>query len=419
MKKIGLWYLYDFANSFASIVLIIYYPLILSERGASDSWVGVSASIATGVLLFILPYLGVYSDRTGRRIFLIRVGSALMIISLIIIAFLVQGMATLNIPILFIISFLYILFQVCFQGSYVFYSAMLRSLTSVENNAHVSGVGLGLGQLGNAVGVAAIGSIIGTSFILFGLHGKPLSFLIGGLIFAVLSWPFLKQKEVKNNLEKISFSYRTFIKKISSEKRIFLFLIGYSLLSDAILTFQLYLTLYIKKIFTLSDQLVSYVAIAGLLFTVVGGFIASKFARRVKNKERALILSSILYAVCFSLCALMPRVIIIVFLVIALSGLAYGLVFSLARAVYSEISPADNQGEFFSVFTVFERAASVIGPLVWLLTFYLLRSFGQNIQYRGSIILLMFVCLGGVYYLWKSKLISGRNSAVNKSVNSY
>ncbi len=394
--------------------MIIYYPLILSEKGASNNWIGISASIATGVLLFILPYLGVYSDRTGRRLFLIRISSALMVISLIIMAFLVKGTAMLSIPMLIIISLLYILFQVCFQGSYVFYSAMLRSLTSVENNAHVSGVGLGLGQLGNAIGVAAIGSIIGTSFILFGLSGKPLSFLIGGLIFAAISWPFLKQKEVKNNLEKISFSYWAFIKRISSEKRIFSFLIGYSLLSDAILTFQLYLTIYIKKVFILSDQLVSYVAIGGLLLTVVGGFLANKFAKRLKNKERALILSSVLYAICFGLCALMPRVIIIVFSTIALSGLAYGLVFSLARAVYSEISPADNQGEFFSVFTVFERAASVIGPLVWLLTFYLLRSFGQNIQYRGSIILLMFVCLGGIYFLWKSKLIFKRNDAVSK-----
>jgi len=404
-KTIRLWYLYDFANSFASVVLVFYYPLILSEKGTSDSWIGISASIATGILLIILPYLGAYSDRTGRRIYFIRLGSALMFISLLIMAFLMQKLGAFSTPMLIVISALYILFQVCFQGSYVFYSAMLRSITSAENNAKVSGRGLGLGQLGNAVALAIIGPIIGSSLIVIGLNGKPLALLIGGLMFGLISIPFLKQKDLKNNVEAISFSYKRFLKRIISEKKIFTFLIGYSLLSDAIMTFQLYLAIYVKKIFIFSDQWVSYVAIVGLIFTVAGGFMASKLVNRLKNKERALRFSSVLYAICFGMCALMPQIPLLVFIVLALSGLSYGLVFSLARAVYSEISPVNEQGEFFSVFTVFERAASVIGPLVWLVTFYLLRNFGENIQYRGAVLFLALVCLGGAYFLRRSSKI--------------
>ncbi len=414
MQKIGLWYLYDFANSFASIVLIIYYPLILSEKGASNNWVGISASIATGILLLVLPYLGVYSDRTGKRIYIIRIASILMVISLVALAFLVSVSGLFSTPMLLIVSLFYILFQICFQGSYVFYSAMLRGITDTHNNAKVSGIGLGLGQLGNAVALIIIGPIIASAFILFGLSGKPLSFLIGALIFVVAAAPFLKQRDAKNDGEKVGFSYRGFIKRISSDKKIFSFLIGYSLLSDAILTFQLYLAIYIKRIFLFSDQLVSVVAIVGLIFTVIGGFMASRLANKLKNKERALIVSSFLYAVCFGLCAIMPRITFFVFAAIILSGLAYGLVFSLARAVYSEISPADNQGEFFSVFTVFERAASIVGPLVWLLTFYLLQTFGESIQYRGSVILLMLISLGGIYYLKKSRqVVRGENLIAN------
>lgn len=382
MKKIiNLWYLYDFANSFASIVLIFYYPLILLEKGASNNWIGISASIATGILLIILPYLGAYSDRTGKRIYFIRIASALMVISIIIMAFLTQRAGDFSVLALFVLSFLYIIFQVCFQGSYVFYSAMLRDMTDTDNNTKVSGAGLSFGQLGNALALGIIGAIIGSSLIIIGLSGKPLSLLIGGIMFAFISFPFLKQKDFKNNQERIGFSYKKFLKEITSEKRIFFFLVGYSLLSDAILTFQLYLAIYVKKVFLFSDQWVTYVAIIGLVFTVVGGFLASQLAHKLKSKEKALRVSSLLYAVCFGLCAFIPQIPIFVFVIIALSGASYGLVFSLSRAVYSEISPIDKQGEFFSVYTVFERAASVIGPLVWLLTFYLLRNFGESIQY--------------------------------------
>ena len=405
-KTIRLWYLYDFANSFASVVLLFYYPLMLAERGASNAWIGVSASIATGILLIILPYLGAYSDRTGKRIFFIKIASILMVVSLLVLAFLMKNLEVFSTSKLFIISFLYVLFQVCFQGSYVFYSAMLRTMTNTENNAKVSGVGLGLGQLGNVIALGIFGPIVGSSLIIIGLSGKPLALFLGAILFMFISIPFLRQKELNNDVEKIGFSYKKFLRDIFSEKRIFFFLIGYSLLADSILTFQLYLTLYITRVFDFSDKLVTYAGITGLVFCVVGGFMASKLAYKLRDKEKALRVSSIFYAVTFCIFALVPKVPLLIFIALALGGIAYGLLFSLARTVYSEISPEGKQGEFFSIFSVFERAASVVGPLVWLLTFYLLRGFGENIQYRGSMLLLVLVCLCGFYYLIKSNRIA-------------
>ena len=133
---------------------------------------------------------------------------------------------------------------------------------------------------------------------------------------------------------------------------------------------------------------------------------ASKLVYKLRDKEKALRVSSIFYAVTFCIFALVPKVPLLVFVALALGGIAYGLLFSLARTVYSEISPENNQGEFFSIFTVFERAASIVGPLVWLLTFYLLKNFGESIQYRGSMLLLVLVCLCGFYYLIKSNRIA-------------
>ncbi|MEK7106241.1 MAG: MFS transporter [Patescibacteria group bacterium] len=402
-KAIRLWYLYDFANSFASIGLLFYYPLILSERGASDAWVGISASLATVVLLFILPSLGAYSDRTGKRIALIRLSSIVMVVSLVVLAFLLQRPDALTTPSLIVISIFYVLFHICFQSSSMFYSAMMRSITTNDTNAKVSGVGIGIGLLGNVLALGIAGAIAGSSLIIIGLSGKPSSLFVGAVLFALVSIPFFRQKDVVSVSDKLSFSYKVFLKRLLSEKKVFLFLIGYSLLADAVLTFQLYIAVYTTKVFDFSDQMVIYAGITGLTFGIVGGLLANKLVRMVKDKEKALGFSALFYALCFGLCALMPKVPMFVFIGLALAGVSYGLVFSLARTVYSEITPEKGQGEFFSIFTVFERAASIVGPLVWILTFYFLRSYGEDIQYRGSVLLLMVVCLAGFYFLKKSR----------------
>lgn len=399
MNKIRLWYLYDFANSFASVVLLFYYPLILSENGASDAWIGVSASIATGILLLVLPYIGALSDRIGKRIFFIKIGSIIMILSLLVMSFIIKNSESFGLIILFSLSFLYVLFQVCFQGSYMVYSAMLRQITDSVNNVKVSGEGYGFGQLGNAVALGVIGLIISTQIVIFGLSGKTLALFSGAILFLIISSLFFKQKEsIKSNII-THFSYKEFFKKITKNKRVFHFLIGYSLLADAILTFQLYVALYVKNVFSFSDNSVSYVGIVGLVFSVLGAFLTNKFVNKIKDKNKVLRIAGVLYGVCFGLCAFMPVIDIAIYISISLCGFFYGMLFSLFRVIYSEISPEDSQGEFFSVFTVFERAASVIGPLIWLSTFYLLKNFGESIQYRGSVLLLMIVCFIGIYYL--------------------
>lgn len=401
-KAVKLWYLYDFANSFASIALLVYYPLMVTERGAGNGWIAVSASVATGILLLILPSLGAYSDRTGKRIGMIKICSALMVVSLVMIAFIMQWNESLDTMMLLIVSALYILFQVAFQGSYVFYSAMLRDIADQETNTEVSGIGLGIGQLGNAFALGIFVPILGSGLVIIGLSGKPLALLFGTLMFILLGTAFLLQREPSKPSDMFEFSYKGFLKRLASDRRKLWFLVGYSLLADTILTFQLYVALYVQKVFDFSDTMVTFAGITGLLCGVAGGFLATRLVRNMKNKEAALGISSIFYAACFVLCAFTPAVPILIFIGLGIAGISYSLVFSLSRVVYSELSPDDRQGESFSVFTVFERAASIVGPLAWLLTFTLLKPMGEIVQYRGSVLVLGFICIAGYLFLRKS-----------------
>jgi MFS-type transporter involved in bile tolerance (Atg22 family) len=70
-----LWYLYDFANSFASIVVFFYFPLLFVSKGGFELWMGIASSVSTLALMFVLPGIARRIDRTGKRIFPLIVSS--------------------------------------------------------------------------------------------------------------------------------------------------------------------------------------------------------------------------------------------------------------------------------------------------------------------------------------------------------
>ncbi len=172
-------------------------------------------------------------------------------------------------------------------------------------------------------------------------------------------------------------------------------------LSDAISTFEIYLTIYLSKVFNLSDQLVIYTALIGLGFCMVGGLVALQTVQFIKSKMIVLLTASILYGLCFLLLAIVPKNISLIFGVFVLSGLSYGLIFSLGRVIYAELVPHDEQTEYFSMYALFQRASVVVGPLLWVATFTLLSPLGEDIQYRGSIFFLVLVVIAGYLLLKK------------------
>ncbi len=403
-----LWYSYDFANSLASIILLFYFPLVFVEKGGVALWVGLAASLATMLLLLFLPRIGRWADRTGKRILLIALGSVGMSVSLVALAFLFSNQNISSNLLLWSTIFFFILFQFCFQASVSVYTSLLKYLTQNQDNALVSGRGIAFGQLGNLLGIAAVGPLVASATVFIGVNGKPLAFIFGAVLSLIFALPFLFKAQgggIKSN-GIFEFSYRDLLKKISSNRPVFLFLIGIMLLADAILTFQIYITLYFSKVFDFSDKLLTLAAITLLAFSVLGGIIVPRFVHRIGSKMKALQISSLFYAFCFFMLVVIPPIPILIFITTALAGISFSLVFALGRAIYSEIVPHDQQSEYFSIYSIFERAASVVGPVLWAGSFLALAKFGENIQYRGSLAVLIIIALGGYFVLRRVKFLA-------------
>lgn len=410
MTKVRLWYLYDFANSFASSVVIFYFPLLLLQGGAGDTWIGISTAISALILLIFYPAFGRRSDQSQKtRMRYIQLSSIMMVIVLVVMGSLTNHyVENYSLLLLFTLSLLYIVFQISFQGSYVFYSAFMQDFENTGHNKdRVSSLGLGLGQLGNAVSIGTMGAfVVGGSLVVLGISGKSLALVLGAVIFIILALPFLLQKlddaGPGGARTREQFSFREFSKKIFSNKKLLYYLLGYMFVADSVTTLQIFLTLYLKNVFDFSDKMSSLAGVVSLGMLFATCMLLGSLAHKMVNKSKSLSIAGAIYVGTFLLLGLVPKVPYLVYLCLAFAGIAYGLFFPLARSLYSDIVPKEEQAEHFSFFVIFERTAAIIGPIIWVIVYEFLRSYPVEFRYRANLIVLSLIAMVGLYLIKKS-----------------
>ena len=318
MKNPKLWYLYDFANSFASAVVIFYFPLILAEKGYSDNYIGIATAFSTIALLLFYPYLGRRSDLLRNlRMRYIRISSVAMLACLFIIGYL-YTLAS-SPAVLFIMLLCFVCFQIAFQGSYVFYTAQMKELEEQGfNKDKLSSFGMGLGQLGNAVTIGLAGYLLTKHLSFSGFSDKGLIFIFGGVAFLILSTPYLLQKNNQNSSSHVAsrttsilLSARQLIEKLKQSKKILFFLIGYTLIADSVFTLQVYASLYFKRVFYLTDSQISIALAASLFALFCTCMLSGYFVHKIKSEQKFLVISSIQVCSHFSVLVWYPGILFI------------------------------------------------------------------------------------------------------------
>jgi MFS-type transporter involved in bile tolerance (Atg22 family) len=178
------------------------------------------------------------------------------------------------------------------------------------------------------------------------------------------------------------------------------------LIADSVTTLQIYLTLYLKNAFNFTDKMSSLAGVISLGMLFLTCMLLGSLAHRIVNKQKLLGIAGMLYAGTFLLFGLTPNVPLLVYLSLALGGIAYGLFFPLARSLYSDIAPKEEQSEYFSLFVIFERAAAIVGPLVWVIVYQLLFAYPTEFRYRANLIMLSIIAVVGLYLLKKSSTLT-------------
>ncbi len=376
------WAMYDWATSaMQAVVMTAVFPIFYTSIAASAGHTGPAATMAwanlnTWTLVAIAiasPLLGAIADRApvkklGLAVFMIVGvgGTAAMY-------FVHEGQLALA-------STTFVLSLVGATCSFVFYEAMLPHLASPKEVDRVSSAGYALGYLGGGM-LLAFNVVLILKPALFGLPSgdgltfdeKTLPTRIGfiavaawWLFFSIFTLRGVPEVPVKDRGEKglklLSGAFRELAatyRALRSHPQAFLMLGAFLIYNDGISTIIRMATAYGAEIgLGPADMIpaILLVQFVGIPFAFAFGWLADKI-----GAKRAILLGLAAYGVISFLGYRMATA--RDFLVLAvLVGMVQGGTQALSRSLFANLIPTERSGEFFGLWSVFEKFAGILGP---------------------------------------------------------
>jgi UMF1 family MFS transporter len=407
-KNLFSWLIYDFGNSFfvtAISGLFLAQWLILDNK-LDDIWYGAGFSIATIFVLFTSPFFGAWSDKLGKRMPFLKWSSLALFVSNGLIA--VTAVSSLpQIQRAFIVLGLSIIVQYLYQMSLVFYNSLLKEISVENNRGKVSGLGEGFNSLGWLVGSVALLPFANGAITLIGEPGRHQvfvpAFIISTLLMLPMLFAFKEQSQIVDVVPKESISKKTLqgIRQLFYEnKNVGVFLVAFALISDIILTLNLYFAVVMDALYRIDDNTKTLIFAINLICMIIFGYILGRLADRFGHKL-------ILVISCFILIGIMTIFFLsssmsMLYLVAVLAGAGGGGYYVVSRSFMLKISPPNQLGEYFGFYSTFARVASVIAPLIWGGITLLLRN-QQVFKYQVAGMVMVGLLVVGTMFLLKVK----------------
>lgn len=373
-KAINAWVMYDWANSaFATTimaaVLPVYYASVagsnLPGNMATVYW-AYTTSISLLIAAIISPVLGAVADFLGTKKRLLGIFALLGIAGTALLYFVKTG-DWLMASIFFIVG------DIGFAGSMVFYDALLPHVANPDEIDQVSSKGYAIGYLGGGILLAInLAMIMLAPKELTGLMSR-LSFLTVALWWFVFSIPVLKivkepprrvmKNELGNNAIQVSFKrvFQTF-SEIKNYRDLFIFLVAFWFYNDGIGTIIKMATIYGAEIGLGQTTLIGtllMVQFVGIPFAFLFGWLAKKI-----GTKKSIYLSLLVYT-CIAIGGyFMTQEWHFWMLGLAVATVQGGSQ-ALSRSLFGRMVPRSKSAEFYGFFSVSEKFAGIAGPFVF------------------------------------------------------
>src|SRR5712691_5571536 len=417
------WKMYDWANSafYTTVVGALYGPYLteLTQRTVGENGVVVGfgpigaitaksffptcVSVAVFLQIFLLPTLGAVADYSNLKKKMMALFCYIGVAATCLMFFVVGRLYLLG-------GLLFIIANLSFGATIVFYNGFLNDITTEDQRDKVSSRGFAYGYLGG-------GLLLALNFLLVKSAGRlgmdpymavRLSLLSAGIwwgAFALITFARLKTRQAEKTLPPgktyltIGFSElgRTF-RELARLRHTLKYLVGYLFYNDGIQTVISMASVFIaQELFTArglkTDQsfllsiflMVQFVAIFGaLIFERLAYAIGTKQAIMV---SLVLWCGVVIYGYGF-LHTTREAWVMAAVIAIVLGGSQ-----ALSRSLFSRMIPAGREASFFGIYEVSERGTSWLGPLV----------FGAVVaatnSYRQALLSLIVLFLAGMVLL--------------------
>lgn len=398
-SNIFLWCLYDFANSIVFIVFFLYFTQwVVIEKGVADIWLNVSFSSSALLLLFTVPFTGIWLDSFLRRIDGLRFSTICTTFFFLLCAILVIDHREIYSLIAFALaSYFYLL-------SFTFYTPLLNDIASPEKRGRVSGYGIASNYLGQFTGLALALPFSQGSINLFNASPRVETLIPSVIVFLLLSLPIIIFfKEDKRPMIKIDFNHQT-RELIQKTKELFLypgilyFMLSYFFFNDAILTASNNFPIFMEQVWGVSDTIKTYILFGILITSAIGGIISGLIADKWGNKKTLLFIL-FGWVIILPVMGLTTNFIFFCFMAV-LMGFWFGANWTVSRSLMSFLAPVEKNNLAFAYFGLTERISSFVGPIVWGLIVSNMLSIGAD-RYRLAVVAISLFIILGLYFLLK------------------
>lgn len=363
------WILYDVANSAFIMIVTATIPIYfrglaegagVSSTAASSLW-GSATSISILVLAVLSPILGAIADYENMKKKIFTVFFVLAIGGGFLFTF---APGWLSFLVFFIIA------RIGYAACNIFYDAMLVDVTTDERMDRLSTFGYAFGYIGSCIPfVAGLLLILNCDSIGISMTAATrISFIITMAWWVIMAIPLYKNVHQRYSIPRqehvISHTFRRLgntFKKLSKDKRMLFFIIGYFCYIDGVYTIISMATTYGGEVGIDSNSMV-----LALLLTQFVAFPCSIWSGTLAKKFGSMRMIKIFILMYMGICVFgygLDTEAEFWILAIAV-GICQGGIQALSRSYYGKLIPKNEASEYFGFFDVFGKFADFFGPLI-------------------------------------------------------
>jgi UMF1 family MFS transporter len=364
------WALYDFAYSaFSFLLLVRFFPTwVIDDLDRPDWYVTVTQFVVVVIVLAAMPLAGAFADQHGRRKPLLIAFTLAAAGFAACLGFVPVDDSVLPVLVLAGIG------AVAGQLALAQYDPLLADVAPEEVRGRVSSWAVGMGFVGIIFALLVVAELI------VGEGDKQRAFIPAAVVYVVFAVPaFLLIREpartaVTRNRETLRRAWSQFgqsFNQVRSYPRVFRFLAARFLYSDAIVTLNAFLAVYMTRLGGFSESAKNLALGIVVVAAGAGALTAGRIVERLGPKNPLMAVLPTL-GVCLLLAAAIGQPWTI-WALSPVAGASLGVIWTADRVFMLALTPPELRGQFFGFFNLANRVASAFAPLViwsgsvWLL----------------------------------------------------
>jgi len=422
------WYVYDWANSaFPTTVLTVFigpylttitkaaaisgYVHPLGLRVTAEAFFPYVVSLSVLLQVIMLPLLGAIADYSHFKKRMFGLFAYLG-------AFATMGMYFLHGTNYLLGGALFLVANLGFGASVVFYNAFLPDIAAPEERDHVSSVGWALGYLGGGL-LLALNLLLFSKATDLGLTTEQavrINLASAGLwwaLFTVIPLLALKRRDPLKHLPPGEHylvvglkQLRHTLGKVRAHPQALLFLVAFLIYNDGIQT-----VIALAAVFGQEELGLSITTLTGVILMVqfvgIPGVILFKYIARAVTAKWAIVISLLLWIGTLVYAYALLHTTRDFFIMAGMIALVLGGSQALSRSLFSLMIPKGQESEYFGLYEISDKGTSWLGPLL----------FGLALQFTGSyrvaILSLIVFFVAGLLILLKVNVREGIRQAGN------